>query len=149
MCLQCERPGFDPWIGKIPWRRAWQPSPVFLLGESPRTEEPGCLQSMGLQRVGQDWATKHSTGMGPGVGPEGWLSWSVHPLGSALYRVYAQYPAFAPRTLLLLGVLVFLCLLFIICPKYPCTPVIFSPLEFLCILFAQVQALQQKVPGPR
>ena len=25
---------FDPWIEKIPWRRAWQPTPVFLLGES-------------------------------------------------------------------------------------------------------------------
>ena len=24
------RPGFDPWVGKIPWRRAWQPMPVFL-----------------------------------------------------------------------------------------------------------------------
>ena len=23
-------PGFDPWIGKVPWRRAWQPTPVFL-----------------------------------------------------------------------------------------------------------------------
>ena len=31
----------DPWIGKIPWRRAWQPMPVFLPGESPWTEEPG------------------------------------------------------------------------------------------------------------
>ena len=30
MCLQCERPGFDPWVGKISWRRAWQPTPVFL-----------------------------------------------------------------------------------------------------------------------
>ena len=28
------RLGFDPWVGKIPWRRAWQPTPVFLLGES-------------------------------------------------------------------------------------------------------------------
>ena len=27
--LQCGRPGFDPWAGKIPWRRAWQPTPVF------------------------------------------------------------------------------------------------------------------------
>ena len=26
--------GFDPWVGKIPWRRAWQPTPVFLPGES-------------------------------------------------------------------------------------------------------------------
>ena len=25
-----ERPGFNRWVGKIPWRRAWQPTPVFL-----------------------------------------------------------------------------------------------------------------------
>ena len=31
---QCGRPGFDPWVGKIPWRRKWQPTPVFLPGES-------------------------------------------------------------------------------------------------------------------
>ena len=30
-CLQCKRPGFEPWVGKIPWRRAWQPTPEFLL----------------------------------------------------------------------------------------------------------------------
>jgi len=28
------RRGFDPWVGKIPWRRAWQPTPVFLPGEA-------------------------------------------------------------------------------------------------------------------
>ena len=27
---RCKRRGFDPWIGNIPWRRAWQPTPVFL-----------------------------------------------------------------------------------------------------------------------
>ena len=27
-------PRFDPWVGKIPWRRAWKPTPVFLPGES-------------------------------------------------------------------------------------------------------------------
>ena len=26
--------GFNPWVGKIPWRRAWQPTPIFLPGES-------------------------------------------------------------------------------------------------------------------
>ena len=31
---QCRRHRFDPWVGKMPWRRAWQPSPVFLPGES-------------------------------------------------------------------------------------------------------------------
>ena len=29
-----KRRGFDPWAGKIPWRRAWQPTPVSLPGES-------------------------------------------------------------------------------------------------------------------
>ena len=33
-CRKCKRHGFDPWVGKIPWRRAWQPTPVFLPGES-------------------------------------------------------------------------------------------------------------------
>ena len=28
------RPGFDPWVGKIFWRRSWQPTPVFLPRES-------------------------------------------------------------------------------------------------------------------
>ena len=31
---QYRRPGFDPWVGKIPWRRKWQPTPVFLPGKS-------------------------------------------------------------------------------------------------------------------
>ena len=42
------------WVGKIPWRRAWQPTPIFLPGKSPWTKGPGRLQSMGLQKVGQD-----------------------------------------------------------------------------------------------
>ena len=27
ICLQCGRPGFNSWVGKIPWRRKWQPTP--------------------------------------------------------------------------------------------------------------------------
>ena len=45
----------EGWVGEIPWRRKWQPTPVFLPGKKiPWTEEPGGLQSMGLQRVGHD-----------------------------------------------------------------------------------------------
>ena len=36
ICLQYRRHrghGFDPWVRKIPWRRAWQPTLVFLPGE--------------------------------------------------------------------------------------------------------------------
>ena len=35
ICLQCRRPGFNSWVWKIPWRRAWPPTPVFLPGEFP------------------------------------------------------------------------------------------------------------------
>ena len=34
ICLQWRRPRFNPWVGKIPWRRKWQPPPVFLPGKS-------------------------------------------------------------------------------------------------------------------
>ena len=30
VCLQCRGPGFDPWFGKIPWRKEWLPTPVFF-----------------------------------------------------------------------------------------------------------------------
>ena len=30
---QHKRPRFDPWVRKIPWRRKWQPTPIFLLGK--------------------------------------------------------------------------------------------------------------------
>ena len=71
ICLKCGRPGFDSWIGKILWRRAWQPIPVVLPGESPWTEESGGLQSMGSQRVRHDWLTKHSI-----VEPHDGIRWS-------------------------------------------------------------------------
>ena len=33
-CRRSKRQGFNPWVGKIPWRRKWQPTPVLLPGES-------------------------------------------------------------------------------------------------------------------
>ena len=36
VCLQCWRSGFDPWVRRIPWRRKWQPTLVFLPGKSHR-----------------------------------------------------------------------------------------------------------------
>ena len=32
-CRRCRRHRFDPWVRKIPWRRKWQPTPVFLPGK--------------------------------------------------------------------------------------------------------------------
>ena len=59
-CLQCGRPGFDPWVRKILWRRAWQPTLVFLSGESPWTEEPGVLQSIVHNELDMTEATIHT-----------------------------------------------------------------------------------------
>ena len=50
ICLQCWRCGLGPWVRKIPWRRKWQPTPVFLPREIPWIEEPGGLQFTGSQR---------------------------------------------------------------------------------------------------
>ena len=49
------RLGFDPWAGKIPWRRAqYSYHSSILARRIPWTEEPGRLQSIGSQRVGHD-----------------------------------------------------------------------------------------------
>ena len=45
---------YDLWVGKIPWRRAWQPTPVFLPGESHVQRSPAGQQSKGSQRIRRD-----------------------------------------------------------------------------------------------
>ena len=47
---EVQRRGFHPWVRKIPWRRAWQPTPVFLPGES--HGQRSLYGSIGAQRVG-------------------------------------------------------------------------------------------------
>ena len=59
--LQCRRCGFDPWVGKMPWRRKWQPTPVLLLGKCHGQRILVVLWSMGSQRVGHNWATSLSS----------------------------------------------------------------------------------------
>ena len=46
-CRRGKRCGFDPWVGKIPWRRTWQATPVFLPGEThgQRRLAQGCKES--------------------------------------------------------------------------------------------------------
>ena len=54
-CRRNKRWGFDPWVGKFPWRTAWQATPVSLPGVL-HGQEPGRLQSAGSQRVRHDWS---------------------------------------------------------------------------------------------
>ena len=55
-CRRHKKWGFDPWIEEIPWKRAWQPTPVVLPTEIPWTERPGGPQSIGSQRVSHSWS---------------------------------------------------------------------------------------------
>ena len=86
--LQSGRPGFDPWVGTILCRKIWQPTLVFLPGESPWTEEPGGLQFMRSQRVRHDWATKHLNKL------------NLHPREYMYYTcIFRNYIEFSPETL--------------------------------------------------
>ena len=89
---QFRRLGFDPWVGKIPWRRKWQPIQVFLLGKSHgERKEPGELQSMGSQRVRQDWVTNthtqtHTTEKVP-LSPSHFKTFKIHN-----FICFSKYP---------------------------------------------------------
>ena len=50
ICLQCRRTQFDSWVGKIPWRMAWQPTPVFICfpGGSDANESASTAGDMAL-----------------------------------------------------------------------------------------------------
>ena len=50
-------PGFHPWVGKIPWRRKWQPIPAFLLG-NPTDRGAWWATVHGVTRVRHDLVTK-------------------------------------------------------------------------------------------
>ena len=43
---------FDPWVGKIPWRMKWQPTPVFLLGKSHGQRSLVCYSPWGRKESG-------------------------------------------------------------------------------------------------
>ena len=55
---QYRRCGFDPWVGKIPWRRKWQPTPVFLPGKSHGERSLAGYSPWGCRRVRYNLGTK-------------------------------------------------------------------------------------------
>ena len=52
----CRRNRFDPWVREIPWRRQWQPTPVFLPGKSHGQRSLEGYSPWGHERVGHDLA---------------------------------------------------------------------------------------------
>ena len=62
-CRRCKRHGFDPWVGKIPWRRVWQPTLVFLPGESHGQRS---LEGFSLWGTRESHSTAHTCTTGDG-----------------------------------------------------------------------------------
>ena len=76
-CLQCRRPGFNPWVGKIPLEKGMATHFSILAWKTPWTEGPGRLQPMGLQRVGPNCMANSFTFTSPrkhGPWGQGFLS---------------------------------------------------------------------------
>ena len=68
-CLQCKRPRLNPWVGKIPWRREWPPTPVFLPGES-LGQRNLARSSPWHHKIRLDWARFPSL-----LGEYSWFVW--------------------------------------------------------------------------
>ena len=66
ICLQCRRRGFNPWVGKIPRRRAWQPTPVFLPGEPHGQRLPEGYSPHGCKESDTTEETEHARTQGTG-----------------------------------------------------------------------------------
>ena len=62
-CRRHKRHRFDPWVGNIPWRRKWQPTPVFLPGKTHGQTSLEGYSSWGGERVGYDLVTNNSAVM--------------------------------------------------------------------------------------
>ena len=60
VCLQGRRPGFHLWVGKIPWKRKWKPTPVLLPGKSHGWRSLVDYSPWGRKRVRHDWMTSLS-----------------------------------------------------------------------------------------
>ena len=58
---QCRRRGFNSWIRKIPWRRKWKPTPVFLPGKSEGQRSLVGCSPWGPKKVGHNLAIKTTT----------------------------------------------------------------------------------------
>ena len=83
-CLQCRRPGFDP------WKREWQPTPVFLPGKSHGQRSLMGYSPWGRKRLGNSWVTNiHIDCLGALYG-EIFLYWSSPIFPTKTFKLYSS-----------------------------------------------------------
>ena len=96
-CRRCKRHGCDPWVGKTPWRRKWQPTPVFLPGKFPGQRNLVSYSPWGCKELDRtEWLTLalftlkwHTQSKAPGKDFEV----SLGPLGAGVKRSEAEQTA--------------------------------------------------------
>ena len=71
--VMIETCGFDPWVAKIPWRRKWQPTPVFLPGES--IDRGAWWAPVDGVTKSWTWLSTHTETNDPMLLEDGSLSW--------------------------------------------------------------------------
>ena len=107
ICLQGRKCEFNPRVRKIPWRRKWQPTPVFLPWKSHGQKEPGRIQSSPVQSncsvmsdSFQPHGLQHTRPPYPSAIPEAYSnscpsSWRCHPtISSSVIPFFSHLQSF-------------------------------------------------------
>ena len=84
-CRRCKKHGFNPWVGKIPWRRAWKSTPIFLPGESPQRSLAGYSLWGHNKSDTSEWSKHSITPGGRGEQGRGYLNLFSHYAEPILY----------------------------------------------------------------
>ena len=116
-CRRCKRHGFSPWAGKIPWRRKWPPTPVFLPGESHGQRSLEGCSPRGRREVDRTEAAEHTRNIS--VNHNISLSWSVPSVFLCLLWQTILNIQVTPQTLLIAFSVLFhfyTCLIFLLSP---------------------------------
>ena len=116
--------GFDPWVRKIPWRRKWQPTPVFVPGKSHRQKILAGYSPWGCKRVKRDLVTEQQ---------------------QCIY-VDSNLPTHHPSSLPLESIIYFLslCLYYCFGNKFTCTVFLDSTYEWCYMTFFFIQSSDLK-----
>ena len=104
ICLQCWGPGYDPWEGKIPWRRKWQPTPVFLPGKFSGQKSLAGYSPWGRQESDTSEQLTLKRGKAELMEPCSGVSWDIFSCTSCcdavpITRVQAGLSTLPPRSL--------------------------------------------------
>ena len=94
-CRRCKNCRFNPWVGQIPWRRAWQPTPIFLPGESHGQRSLEGYSPWGHRESDMTEATQHA----PTVYVTVWMLYLNKNTKSNINKFFKQFYVFLPLNL--------------------------------------------------